>query len=73
MIDDYGDGIKRLRHIKSAYQGRVLFFATESRAGYEKLIVLTVFKKQSQDVPNNVLARARERRTAYEARRRDNP
>lgn len=25
QIDDYGDGIQRLRHIKSAYQGRVLF------------------------------------------------
>lgn len=22
QIDDYGDGIKRLRHIKSNYQGR---------------------------------------------------
>jgi hypothetical protein len=28
QIDDDGDGLYRLRHIKPAYQGRLLFFAT---------------------------------------------
>jgi len=32
MIDDYGDGIKRLRHIKPVYAGRGLFFCVESRS-----------------------------------------
>ena len=69
MIDDYGEGLFRLRHIKSAYQGRLLFFAVERVAGYERLVVLTVFKKQSQDVPQNVLDRARSRMKDYKRRR----
>jgi phage-related protein len=68
QIDDYGDGIYRLRHIKPAYQGRLIFFAVERVAGLEKLVVLTVFKKQSQDVPQNVLDRARVRMAEYRRR-----
>ena len=28
-VDDYGDGLYRLRHIKPAYQGRMIFFGVE--------------------------------------------
>lgn len=73
VIDDYGDGIKRLRHVKPAYQGRALFFSAESRTGYERLVVLTVFKEESQKVPKHVLARAKERKAVYEAERKDKP
>lgn len=68
MIDDYGNGLYRLRHIKSAYQGRLIFFAVDRAAGFERLVVLTVYKKQSQGVPQNVLDRARSRRTQFEAK-----
>ena len=68
MVDDYGDGIKRLRHIKSAYQGRLLFFAVDRTAGFERLIALTVYKKESQDVPQNVLDRAKSRKLQHETR-----
>ncbi|CAN5553108.1 hypothetical protein BH11ARM2_BH11ARM2_16220 [soil metagenome] len=59
QISDYGDGLYRLRHIKSVYQGRLIFFAVERIAGFERLVVLTVYKKQSQSVPQSVLERAR--------------
>jgi len=66
QIDDYGDGIKRLRHIKSAYQGRILFSVGERSAGYEKLIVLTVYKKEGMTVPNSVLQRAIKRKKQFD-------
>ncbi len=66
MVDDYGDGLKRLRHIKPAYQGRLLFFAVDRSSGYERLVALTVYNKQSQDVPRNILDRARARKAQFE-------
>ncbi len=66
LIDDYGGGIKRLRHVKPAYQGRLIFFIVDRTAGFERLVVLTVYKKQSQDVPQNILDRAKARKAEYE-------
>lgn len=66
MIDDYGGGIKRLRHIKPAYQGRLLFFTMDRTAAFERLVALTIYKKQSQDVPRNVLERAKSRKAQFE-------
>lgn len=65
-VDDYGDGIKRLRHIKPAYKGRVLFFVVERDAGVERLIVVTVYKKESHKVPHQILDRAKHRKSQYE-------
>src|SRR5580704_11709269 len=68
QIDVYGGGIRRLRHIKPAYQGRLLFFVADRAAEIERLVVLTVFKKQSQDVPKYVLDRAEARKVQFERR-----
>ncbi|CAN5553241.1 hypothetical protein BH11ARM2_BH11ARM2_16240 [soil metagenome] len=70
QIDDYGEGLYRLRHIKPVYQGRLIFFAVERVAGYERLVVLTVYKKEGQDVPTRVIERARARMTEYKRRKR---
>jgi phage-related protein len=72
QIDDYGIGIYRLRHIKPAYQGRLLYFAVERSAGFERLIVLTVFKKENQEVPRNVLERAKSRMEIFKSNERKN-
>ncbi len=61
-----------LRHIKPAYQGRLIFFAVERAAGFERLVVLTVYKKESQNVPQSVLERARTRMTEYKRRKDEN-
>lgn len=70
QVDDYGDGIYRLRHIKPAYQGRLLFFASERSSGFEKLVMLVVYKKQGQKAPLHVLETAKKRKKQWEETRR---
>jgi hypothetical protein len=70
QVDDYGGGLFRLRHIKPTYQGKLIFFAAERAAGSERLVVLTVYKKESQNVPKTVLDRARSRPAEYMRRSR---
>lgn len=66
QVDDYGNGLYRLRHIKSAYQGRLIFFAVDRVEGFERLVILTVYKKQSQKVPDSVLETAKRRKKQWE-------
>ena len=68
-IDAYGNGLFRLRHVKSAYQGRSLFYISESREGYQKLTLLAIFKKESGKVPTNTLATARSRMEQHKGRK----
>ncbi len=70
QVDDYGDGIYRLRHIKPAYQGRLLFFASIRSSGFEQLVMLVVYKKQGQKVPQHIVETARKRKKQWEERRR---
>lgn len=70
QIDDYGDGLYRLRHIKPAYAGRLIYFAVDRQAGFERLVILMVFKKQSQKVPANVIETAKRRKQQWEGRKR---
>lgn len=71
QVDDYGGGLYRLRHVKQAYQGRLIFFATDRVAGFERLVILVVFKKQSQDLPQKVLETARYRKKQWEESRKN--
>ncbi len=66
QIDDYGEGILRLRHIKPAYQGRLIFFAVDQVAGFERLVILAVFKKQGQKTPTTILETAKRRKRRWE-------
>jgi phage-related protein len=70
QIDDYGDGVYRLRHIKPAYQGRLLFFAQDCSAGFERLVMLVVYKKQGQKAPQHILETAKRRKKQWEDKRR---
>jgi phage-related protein len=69
QVDDYGDGIYRLRHIKPTYQGRLLFFASGRSSDFEELVMLVVYKKQSQKAPLHVLETARKRKKEWEKTR----
>jgi len=69
QIDDYGDGLYRLRHIKPAYQGRLLFFATDRSAGFERLVMLVVYKKQGQTAPQHILETTKKRMEQWEDKR----
>jgi phage-related protein len=69
QVDDYGDGLFRLRHIKPAYQGRLIYFAIDRTKGFERLVILTVYKKQSQKTPSNVIETAMRRKKQWEERK----
>jgi len=66
QIDDYGDGLYRLRHIKPAYQGRLLFFASDRTAGFERLVILMAYKKQGQRAPQHIVETAKKRKKQWE-------
>jgi phage-related protein len=70
QVDDYGNGLYRLRHIKPAYQGRLLFFASDCSAGFERLVMLVVYKKQGQKAPQHILETAKRRKKQWEDKRR---
>jgi phage-related protein len=67
-VQDYGDGIRCIRHVKPNYRGRGLFYVGQTGPGYQKLWILTVYKKESQEVPKHVLERAKARKTSHEAK-----
>lgn len=54
-----------LMMIKGSGQGRCLFFGSEVVDDIERLIVLLIYKKESQDLPERILRTARERMTRY--------
>ena len=70
QVDDYGDGLYRLRHVKPAYRGRVIFFAVDRVKDFERLVVLTVYKKQSQKTPASVVETAKRRKKLWEEERK---
>jgi len=69
QVDDYGDGICRLRHFRPAYQGRLSFFASDRSSGFEELVMLAVYKKQGQKAPLHLLETARKRKRQWEETR----
>ena len=44
------------------------YYVGESSAGYQKLWILTVYKKESQEVPKHILERAKARKTSHQAK-----
>lgn len=69
-VDSYGDGLLRIRHESGDYQGRALFSRVRSMAGRrdvpQRLVLLVVYKKESDSVPRHILQRARDRKTHWE-------
>jgi phage-related protein len=66
QIDEYGGGLYRLRHVKSAYQGRGIFFVVNRKLSIERLILLVVYKKEGQKTPQRVLNLALRRKKQWE-------
>ena len=55
-VQSYGGGVLCIRHVSGHYQGRCLFAETS-----DELVILTVYKKETQEVPQHVLERAQSR------------
>lgn len=70
QIDDYGNGLYRLRHIKPSYQGRLIFLAVDRAAGFERLVILVIYKKQGQKTPADVIETAKRRKKQWEESRK---
>ncbi len=68
-IDDYGDGLYRLRHVKPAYQARMIFFSAEKIDDVERLVILVVYKKEGGKTPKSVIETARQRKAVWKARK----
>ena len=66
QVDDYGAGLYRLRHIKPAYQGRLIFFVVDRTKGFERFVIVTVYKKQSKRTPLGVIETAKRRKKQWE-------
>ncbi len=60
-VKDYGGGLKMITD-SGRGQGRCLFFFVESEIG----IIVKIYKKESQEVPQSVLEAARRRWSHYE-------
>ena len=71
MIEAFGEGFLELRHIKGDYKGRLLFYVPKSPKGTEDLVMLVVFRKQTQKTPQAMIDLAVRRMKADMERRKE--
>jgi hypothetical protein len=60
VVKNYGDGLMMIKAANKT-QGRCLFFSVRESGGEEVLTALLAYKKETQEVPANVLATAKAR------------
>ena len=53
-----------LRHIKGDYKGRLLFYIPKFPKGTEEMVMLVVFRKQTQKTPQSIVKLAEKRMKA---------
>jgi phage-related protein len=72
LVWTFKDGFKELRHIKGQYKGRLFFYEPNVPEGTQDLVMLVVFRKQSQKTPKTEIAKAMSRMIAdLEARQKE--
>jgi phage-related protein len=64
MIESFDEGFKELRHEKGAYKERLLFYEPTVSQGTNKLVMLVVFRKQTQKTPKAEINKAKKRMAA---------
>jgi phage-related protein len=55
FIQSFDAGFLELRHKKGEYKGRLLFYAPKAASGTEELVILVVFRKETQKTPNAMI------------------
>ena len=70
QIDGYEHGLLRLRHVKAAYQGRAIFYVSESKQQFQKMVLLIVYKKETKKVPTAILETARQRMDQHKRKKK---
>ena len=64
LIESFDEGFLELRHIKGDYKGRMLFYMPKVPKGTEELVILVVFRKQTQKTPQDMVRLAERRMKA---------
>ena len=70
LIETFDEGFLELRHIKGNYKGRLLFYMPKLPKGTEKLVMLVVFRKETQKTPPAMIDLAEKRMRADLAKRK---
>jgi phage-related protein len=64
LVESFDEGFLELRHIRGDYKGRLLFYVPKVPKGTEELVMLVVFRKQTQKTPQPVINLAEKRMKA---------
>lgn len=57
-VQSYEGGIRCLRLRSPKYAGRCLFFVAESSKDFQKLVIVVIYKKETDQVPSAILHKA---------------
>lgn len=71
LVWTFADGLKELRHENANYKGRLLFYIPELPSGSQELVILHVFRKESQKTPRTAIKKALDRMKLDIAKRRE--
>ena len=72
LVRTFDEGFKELRHEKGIYKGRLLYYDPPMTAGEaQELVVLVVFRKQTQKTPNAIVNKAVSRMRLDLAKRKE--
>lgn len=69
LIWTFDDGLKELRHENGRYKGRLLFYEPPTEGEVQELVILAVFRKQTQKTPKSEINKALNRMQADLKRR----
>lgn len=61
QLNVYDHGLIRLRHAKASYQGRAILYIAESKKEFQRLVLLVIYKKESNKAPDSILVTAKKR------------
>ena len=71
LIESFDEGFLELRHVKGDYKGRLLYYVPKLPKGTEELVMLVVFRKQTQKTPQATVDLAVKRMQADVAKRKE--
>lgn len=71
FIQSFDEGFLELRHKKGEYKGRLLYYVPRVPKGTEELVMLVVFRKETQKTPTAMISLAEKRMKADIARRKN--
>lgn len=65
QVQSYVGGIRCLRHRSPHFAGRCLFFVAEASKDYQRLVIVVIYKKETDQVPPAILRKAIDRKETW--------